>query len=81
MYRKTQNVSCLSQKDMKIEEKKKKNRGNAECSKPPIYLVIPSKGCSMCGRKERLQVLHSLQGKEHQNLGMRSISNDSVQKL
>ena len=23
MYRKTQNVSCLSQKDMKIEEKKK----------------------------------------------------------
>ena len=26
MYRKTQNVSCLSQKDMKIEEKKKKQR-------------------------------------------------------
>ena len=80
MYRKTQNMSCLSQKDMKIE-KKKKPRGNAGCSNPPIYLVIPSKGCSMCGRKERLQVFHSLQGKEHQNLGMRSISNDSVQKL
>ena len=46
MYRKTQNVSSLSQKDMKIE-KKNKPRGNAGCSNPPIYLVIPSKGCSM----------------------------------